>query len=319
MAASMTRTIKESPSSLIEQSARREWLAYTALALAVAGTSWTAIFVRWAGISGTAAGFYRVSIAAVILVPCWIFRAFRNATRQLPVVDAPIVRMAMVGGFFFACDLALFNAGILRTRAATAVLLANVAPVLVGLATWLLFRRRPHNSFWFGLALAMAGSAIITIGDAARAPLTAMTSSGSLKGDLLALSASVFWGAYLLTTQHVRTRADTLTFNTFAMAGSVLTLFFACIALGEPLWGYSYRTWLVLAGLGLISQLGAYLALTYALGHLPATVTSVALLGQIPLAALLGVPLLKEPITTMQLVGGAFVLGGVLLVKREKA
>jgi drug/metabolite transporter (DMT)-like permease len=130
------------------------------------------------------------------------------------------------------------------------------------------------------------------------------------------LSASVFWGAYLLTTQHVRTRTDTLTFNTFAMVGSVLTLFVACVALGEPLWGYPHRTWLVLAGLGLISQLGAYLALTYALGHLPATMTSVALLGQIPLAALLSVPLLMEPITTIQLLGGAFVLGGVLLVKR---
>jgi drug/metabolite transporter (DMT)-like permease len=295
---------------------RSGWIAYAALAVAVAGTSWTAIFVRWAGISGTAAGFYRVFIAAVVLVPWWICRALRNGFQQLPIAfDRRVVKMAMVGGFFFACDLALFNAGILRTRAATAVLLANVAPVLVGLATWLLFRRRPHNRFWIGLVFAMTGSAVITIGDASR---VAVTARGSLKGDLLALSASIFWGAYLLTTEHVRTQTDTLTFNTFAMTGSVLTLFVACAALGEPLWGYSDRTWLVLAGLGLITQLGAYLALTYALGHLPATVTSVALLGQIPLAALLSVPLLGEPITTLQLVGGAFVLGGVLLVKREK-
>jgi drug/metabolite transporter (DMT)-like permease len=230
--------------------------------------------------------------------------------------DRAVIGMAMVGGFFFACDLALFNAGILRTRAATAVLLANVAPVLVGLATWFLFRRRPHNRFWIGLVLAMSGSAIITIGDARRGTTT---TTGSLKGDLLALSACVFWGAYLLTTERVRTRTDTLTFNTFAMVGSVLTLLVACTALREPLWGYSNHTWLVLAGLGLISQLGAYLALTYALGHLPATVTSVALLGQIPLAALLGVPLLNESITTIQLLGGAFVLGGVLLVKRERS
>ena len=35
--------------------------------------------------------------------------------------------------------------------------------------------------------------------------------------------------------------------------------------------------------LGLVSQLGGYLALTYALGHLPATITSVSLLTQGPL------------------------------------
>ena len=67
-------------------------------------------------------------------------------------------------------------------------------------------------------------------------------------------------------------------------------------------------------GLGLISQLGAYLGLAYALGHLPATVTSVGLLAQVPLTALLAVPLLGEPITTSYLIGGALVLAGIYVV-----
>src|SRR5208283_370756 len=50
-------------------------------------------------------------------------------------------------------------------------------------------------------------------------------------------------------------------------------------------------------GLGLISQLGGYLALTYALGHLPATITSVSLLAQGPLTAIMAAILLAEPLT----------------------
>jgi drug/metabolite transporter (DMT)-like permease len=67
-------------------------------------------------------------------------------------------------------------------------------------------------------------------------------------------------------------------------------------------------------GLGLISQLGAYLALTYALGHLPATITSVGLLAQAPLTAILAVPLLGEPLTLPYLAGGTLVLGGIYIV-----
>ena len=74
------------------------------------------------------------------------------------------------------------------------------------------------------------------------------------------------------------------------------------------------RTWLALLGLGLISQLGAYLGLAYALGHLPATITSVGLLAQVPLTALLAVPLLAEPLTRHCLAGGALVLAGIYIV-----
>src|SRR5207247_10005 len=67
----------------------------------------------------------------------------------------------------------------------------------------------------------------------------------------------------------VRTGMDTLTFNVLAVAGSALTLLVICAIDGEPLTGYSTKTWTALLALGLFSQLGAYLALVYALGHLP--------------------------------------------------
>jgi len=76
------------------------------------------------------------------------------------------------------------------------------------------------------------------------------------------------------------------------------------------------RTFLALLGLGLISQLGGYLALTYALGHLPATVTSVSLLSQGPLTAVLAALLLGEPLTIYQIAGGSLVLVGVGLANR---
>jgi drug/metabolite transporter (DMT)-like permease len=109
---------------------------------------------------------------------------------------------------------------------------------------------------------------------------------------------------------------DTLTFNTLAIGGSIATLLALCLVLRLPLAGYPPRAWFAMAGLGLVSQLAAYYALVYALGHLPATITSVGLLAQVPCTALLAWLLLGEPLTPFQLAGGAVVLAGIYVVNR---
>jgi drug/metabolite transporter (DMT)-like permease len=318
---------------------RSALLAYLALAAAIGGISWSAILVRWAEVPGSASAFYRVLIAGAVLIP---WRLARGATRTAP--NGAAVWTAVAGGVFFALDLALWNTAVLRTQVAVASILGNNTPIFVGLMSWFVLRRRPRASFWIGLALAMAGAVAImsanlgseggragpssepgagpstALGAGPSTPLGAGPSTplgaGSLSGDLMALAASVFFAAYLITTQRVRETMDTLTFNTLAIAGSIATLLVVCLALDLPMSGYSTRTWLALAGLGLVSQLGAYYALVYALGHLPATVTSVGLLAQVPATALLAMLLLGEPLTAVQIAGAAVVLSGIYVVNR---
>lgn len=282
-------------------------LPYLALAAAIAGIAWSAIFVRWAEIPGSASAFYRVLIAGAVLLP---WRLARGATRTAP--NRAAIWTAVAGGVFFALDLALWNSAVMRTQAAVASILGNNTPIFVGLMSWFVLRRRPRAAFWIGLALAMAGGVAIMSAD-----LQEGGAAGSLAGDLQALAASVFFAAYLITTQRVRESMDTLTFNTLAIGGSIATLLVVCLALDLPMTGYSTRTWLALAGLGLVSQLGAYYALVYALGHLPATITSVGLLAQVPLTAILAALLLREPLTPIQLAGGALVLAGIYVVNRN--
>ena len=222
------------------------------------------------------------------------------------------VLLAFLGGAFFALDIALFNTAVLRTSVANATLLGSNAPIFVGLATWFVFHKRPPLSFWIGLALALAGCALIVAAGA----LWSASGPTDLTGDLLALSCAVFWAAYMLTAERVRTHMDTLTFNTLAIVGSVLTLLPICLLLDLPLSGYSGRTWASLFGLGLVSQLASYFALVYALGHLPATLTSVGFLAQVPLTALLAVLVFGEPISGAQIAGGVLVLAGIYVVNR---
>ena len=266
--------------------------------------------MRWAGVPGTVSAFYRVLIAGVVLIP-WALKNGESSHFRRGNGDSPrFAWIAVTGGLFFALDLALWNTSVMRTQAAVAAILGNNTPIFVGLISWVVLRRRPRASFWIGLALALGGCLLImsaSLRGAAR---------GSMSGNALAIIASLFFGAYLVVTERVRQSMSTLTFNALAIAGSITALLVFCLVLRLPLWGYSPRTWLALAGLGLISQLMAYYALVYALGHLPATVTSVGLLAQVPCTAVLAWLLLGEPLTGAQLAGGGIVLAGITVVNR---
>jgi len=277
--------------------------AYAALLVGILCIAWSAIFVRWTSIPGTASAFYRLLIPALVLVPTWLIP---GCSRKLPLRSYGIVA---VGALFFALDLAFYNTSILQTTAANATLLGNNTPIVVGLLSWLLFKRRPAWSFWVGLALAVTGALVIVSSDLARHAKFGL-------GDAMALAAAAFFAVYLIATEQVREHTNTLEFLRLAIVFSAIFMFLFAVLLRVPLGIPDRRSLLALLGLGLVSQLGGYLALTYALGHLPATVTSVSLLSQGPLTAILAALLLGEPLTGPQIVGGTLVLAGVGLANR---
>jgi drug/metabolite transporter (DMT)-like permease len=255
---------------------------------------------------GPASALYRMLIPALVLSPTWLWdwRVPRVGWRTLGIIA--------IGGLFFALDLAFYNTSILRTSAANATLLGNQTPIVVGLLTWAGFGRKPVASFWLGLVFALGGSLLIVWAD-----VTRHLQFGG--GDLMALVAAACFAVYLMVTEKVRLTTSTLVFLRLAIVSGALFLLAINLVMGMSLRIPPGRAFMALLGLGLVSQLGGYLALTYALGHLPASVTAVSLLAQGPLTALLAVWLLGEPLTPALLMGGALVLLGVGLANRGRA
>jgi drug/metabolite transporter (DMT)-like permease len=198
---------------------------------------------------------------------------------------------------------------LLVTSAANATLLVNIAPLWVGIGALTLFRQRLGSYFWAGLAVALTGMLLVVTGSSRH-----LVSFNA--GDLLAIAASVFYAGYLLVTQRVRATMDTITFLALSTVSSVLMLLIACVVQHAPLTGFSFRTWVALVALGLVSHFGGYLAINFAAGHLRATSVSVTLLAQPVVTALLAIPLLGEFLSLQQIGGGVLVLAGIYLVNR---
>jgi drug/metabolite transporter (DMT)-like permease len=213
--------------------------------------------------------------------------------------------MALLGGVFFSCDLIFWNTGVLISGAANPTLMGNTAPIWVGLGTLLFFRERLGRGFWLGLVVAFTGAVVIIGRDAMQ---------GVGLGTFYGLLSGLFYGGYFLVVQRNRQRLDALTSFWLSALSATVILFFTSLVLGQPLTGYSTFAYLSLLGLGLIPQVGGQLAVSYALGYLPASLVSPTLLAQPILTALLAIPLLGQPLSSWQIVGGLIVLAGVYLV-----
>jgi drug/metabolite transporter (DMT)-like permease len=290
---------------------RIELKAYGALLVGATSIAFSAIFVRWAGVPGVVAGFYRQAIGLAVLAPLFVVRL--RHTRHSPSNATPqAVWIALLAGLFFAGDLGTWNTSVLHTTAANATLLANTAPVYVGLGTMLLFGERLGASFWVGLGVALVGAALIVGADLRGA-------AGMGFGDLLALIAGVCYGLYQLTISRARRGIDTLSSAWLANLTGGLALLVVSVGLGHALAGFELRQWLALLAMGVISQALGYLGINYALGKLPAPIVSATLLSQPVMTALLSIPLLDEGLSMAQVIGGLVTLIGIYMVNRGRA
>ncbi|MGD8821624.1 MAG: DMT family transporter [Anaerolineales bacterium] len=285
----------------------KNWKAYLALLSGLVIIGFSAIFVRLAEAPGPVASFYRMILPSLLLTFPIILR-IRDKRIVLP---RAAIRAALLGGLFFGLDLSLWASGIMLRGATIPTLMANTAPVWVGIGTVVLLRRRLPGLFWLGLAVAMAGVTIVLGLDAFKEAELGL-------GSLMGLGAAIFYGAYFLVTQSAREAIDAPTYLWLSSLCSSVVLLIVVGLLGQPLGGYPAQSWWSFLAMGLIVQLMGWLAINYAQGHLPATLVSPTLLGQPVITALLAAPILGEAIGLGQAVGGFVVLVGVYLVHHSR-
>ena len=287
--------------------AKRPILPYLALFMGIICLSFSAMFGKWANTPGPVIGFYRIGLATVILLPIFLYRKRKNGVK----LPKSVLLLPILGGIFTAFDHGTWNSSLRYTSAANATLLGNTAPLWVALFSWLVFRQKLRGLFWLGLALALGGAVTVLGSDFIQHPTIGL-------GDLLAVAAGVFYAGYFLVTERGRQKLDTLSYVWLVDLIAAITLLLITLGLKMPLTGYPTQSYLAFLGAALVSQVGGYLSIGYALGHLRASVVSPTLIGQPVVTALLAIPLLGEGLRTEQWLGGLVVLVGIYLVHRSR-
>ena len=257
------------------------------------------IFVKLSGAPALTSGFYRLFIAWLCLVPyCIIKQKLKIARRELIV--------ALIGGIIFACDIAVWNLSLLKISATVSTLIANLAPVWVGLLGYIFFKKLSGRLFWIGTFIAIFGM-VILVGYQQIFHLQFNI------GILLALLASFFYAIYIMITRGILQKIDTVTFMFYNMlAGSIFLLIIDIIQQNKMM-NFPTDGWLCLLGMGIICQLTGWLTINHTLRFLESTKVSIALLSQTVIAGFLAILLLHEKLELKEIIGSVIVLGGIVV------
>ena len=284
---------------------QNKFLPYVALAVGISALSLSAMFVRWADAPGAVTGFYRLLFSTIFLAPLFV-----RQQKMLEPIDKRYYIFPLLGGLFTAFDFAFWNSSLKFTTAANATLLGNTSPLWVALFAFFVLREKLRGTFWIGLVIALTGAVLVMGSDFLNHPTLGL-------GDVMASTAAIFYASYQLITQRGRKYIDPLRYTWLVGVSAVIGMFIMNLVLGNQLTDYPARTWGIFLATAVVSQMIGYLAITYALGHLPASIVSPTLVGQPILTAVLAIPLLGEIPNTTQWVGGAIALVGIYLVNQS--
>jgi drug/metabolite transporter (DMT)-like permease len=212
-------------------------------------------------------------------------------------------------GVFFTGDLACWHWSLLLTSVTAATLEANLAPLFVAFITWIVWRERPEPRFLAALAIAFTGVLLIVSPKLGAA-------HGALTGDLLGVGTAVFYGAYMIVVARLAT-----TYGTGALmlrTTLIFTVLLAPLMIGQKILPDDLHGWALLIGLAISAQVVGQGLIAYALGRLPATFSSLALLLQPFAAATYAGALLGERLSLVQIAGGVIVLAAIVLAQRMR-
>jgi drug/metabolite transporter (DMT)-like permease len=283
-------------------------VTHLAAVLGVLIISFSAILVRFSGVSADTSAFFRTVYAIPVLSLLWLMFGSRGRSLKLQM-------LAFVGGIFLGLDLAIWHRAIDWIGAGLATVLGNTQVIFVGVAAWLFLDERPRRSVLLGAPLAFLGMILVS-------GLGRPDAYGDhpLRGTLFGVLTGFTYSIFLLLFRR-STRQDETPFTAFLVCTVGSAIAAGSIGgLGGELdlsWSWPAHGWLIALAMG--SQVVGWLLIAYALPRLPAVETSVLLLLQPMATVLWGFLMFAENLSSVQWLGVTLVLMGVALPAADSA
>jgi drug/metabolite transporter (DMT)-like permease len=273
------------------------------VAVAVAAVSTSAILVDVSDAPSLVKAAWRVVFMTALVAPFAVRE--RDQFETIAGTDWVLVSVA---GVLLAGHFAAWFASIEYTSIAASTTLVQTQPAFVAAGAWLLLDERVTARVAAGIAVAIAGSVLLSAGDFLGG---ATVGPNPTLGNALAVLGAAAAAGYVLAGRSVRQR--------LSLAPYVFVVFGVCAASlvgvaawrGLPLAGYPRHEWLLFFGMAVGPGLLGHAVVNWALKYVESSVVAVALLGEPVGSALLALAVLGEVPGVYTVVGGAVVLAGI--------
>jgi drug/metabolite transporter (DMT)-like permease len=286
--------------------ARAAIARYAMLGVGIVGLSLAGVLYKLASAPVVAIVAYRMLFSVAIIGPLALATGFtRGGRMRAPLARSDAIAAACAGALF-ACDVTVWAISLQFTSVSSAALLVSMDPVFVAVFAAVLFGERPTLAMAAGMAVAIGGATMITIGDF-------HISGRALIGDGLALTAAVAETGYLLLGRHVRQRVDTLRYVSIVYLACAVCVWLALFAFGVSahLSGHDLEVSFALA---ICATVVGHTLVSKSLGHMPAAVVAISFLSQPIVTASLAYLVLRQGVAPLTAIGGSIALAGIGVV-----
>jgi len=241
-------------------------------------------------------------LAALALAPF----AIKLAGKELRRITKKNLAMMLLAGGFLALHFGLWIASLSYTSVATSVVLVTATPIFVAVASYLLFKEKLTIKIIMGIVISIGGAVLIGYGNWS-------IGTSPLLGAGLALAGALAVAGYLLIGRRLRRTIGLLSYAFVTYSSAAVLLLFVTLISGNRLTGYSGNTYLMFVLLALIPQLLGHSSLNWSLKFMPATMVTIAVLGEPIIATVLAFFILNEAPTLTEIIGGILILGGIFI------
>ena len=286
------------------------------LVIAVLGTSLSGPLVRLSEAHAIAIAIWRLTFSlAIIAIPLIARRSYR----QWRMLDRRSFAIAIGGGVMLALHFWVWNTSVEMTTIAASVVLVNVQPLIVAVLSVVWLHEPPTRQQWIGIGIAMCGAAVVVLPDLVRSGGISF-SGRAATGDLLALLGAVAAATYYVTGRRLRGTLDLWSYVALVYGACLVTLLLIALAIGVHVAPFPPREYKIFALLALGPMLIGHTGMNWALRYARAYQVNIVLLGEPIGATMLAafLPGIREQPTIYTLIGGALVLGGILLADRRR-
>ena len=292
---------------------------YLLLLIGILAVSTAAILIRLILLEASALviAAYRLALSALIS-GLLLLIAHKSKRTQLNRKD---IGLLVLSGVFLSAHFAAWITSLEFISVSSSVILVTTTPLWVALLSPVVLKEKVSSRFYWGMAVAIIGGICIAISSPCRLSSVGLRCSGSvfergsqtLWGMALALFGAWMASGYMLIGRKMRLKMDNLSYTTAVYTVSAIVLILVVILRGEKVLGYSPQIYALFVALAVIPQLLGHSVLNYSLEVLPATVVSMALLGEPIGSTILAVIFLNEIPSTLEIIGGIFILLGIVI------
>lgn len=295
--------------------------------IATSGRIWTALLVVYIVWGSTYLGIKLASesmpiqlalgsrflVAAAVLA---LFLMLRKGRAALRVTRQELGGAALVGVLLLGVGMTTVGIGQDYVPTGVAALLVAVTPLwIVVLRT--VFADRPRPLTYLGVGIGLVGVALLVLPGSDVAPVGGATPQQRALWSLAIVLGSASWATGSFLQQRIPTPSDALVMTTYEMVAGGLALIVVGTLRGERLPDLLDATavsWAGWAYLVVFGSLLAFVAFVWLLDNAPISLVSTYAYVNPVVAVALGTLFLGEPLTSGVLLGGAVIIGGVMLV-----